>query len=199
MAKGMNDEYIQKLTWDEVEDVSQEAFNIENDWSGLAWGKLAWENLTRVEATVYITGMDRAQLGIRFLALADIYRDFCSIVWQKRYDSDYYEWAEALEISQLRVGQLVGLNPEIDDSSDTLALYDAVQHLAKEARRDVVHDLSIAFRGERELFISLLYSIKDGNGNESGCCPAVEDLDDLVGAKLTAFKWFKQGCPPCFC
>lgn len=193
----MPDNVLQKLTWNEVLPVALDAFDLGNV-SGLAWAKLAWENLSRVEATVYNTGMDRAQIGIHFLALADIYRDFYYIMWEECDDSDYFEWAEGLEISQFRVGQLVGLNPDFDDGDDDIAYNYAVRQLTSEARREVVHNLSIAFKGKRELFISLLRSNKAGDGSENGHYSPEADLDNWVGAKLAAFEWLEQGCPPCF-
>ncbi len=193
----MPDNILQKLTWNEVLPVALDAFDLGNV-SGLAWAKLAWENLSRVEATVYNTGMDRTQRGIHFLALADIYRDFYSIVWEECNDSDYSEWAEALEISQFRVGQLVGLNPDFDDGDDGIAYNLAVRQLTAEARRDVVHNLSIAFQGKQELFISLLQSNKVSDGSENGHYFPKADLDNLAGVKLAAFEWLEQECPPCF-
>lgn len=195
----MNDDSdFDKLTWDEVEAVAEEAFDLGDGQAGLAWAKLAWEALSRTGATIYVTGMDRAQMGIRFLALADLYRDFCGLMGQQRCESDYYEWAVALEVSQFRAGQLVGLDPAVEDSDDTIAFAYAVQHLTNEARSDVVYALLKGFRGKQKLFLSLLQSYQGGKTDrqQNGHKYDVEiSASALVDPELRAFEWLQEGCP----
>lgn len=189
-----NDSYLDKLTWDDVEEVAEEAFDLGPEQAGLAWAKLAWETLSRTEATSYKTDRDRTQIALRFLALADLYRDFCCLMWQQCCRTAHYEWAMELEVSAFRMGQFVGLNPSLDDDDDDFAFSYAVEHLTNEARGDVVHALLYCFRGEQKLFLSLLGETADHRENSHK-----DDVENfasaLVGPELSAFEWLRQGCP----
>ena len=151
----MSDSDLDKLSWDEVEAAVEEDFEL---WTGpleVQWIKLAWSTLAESGATSFSTKIERTQVVIRFLALVSIYRDFCWVAWQSRCELDYYEWAEALESSPFRVGQLVGLGTHVDDENDDIALSEALEDLAHKAREWVLQALLRGFGGRVKLFISL--------------------------------------------
>jgi hypothetical protein len=205
----MSNSDLDKLSWDEIEAAVEEDFEL---WIGpleVQWIKLAWSTLAESGATSFSTQIERTQVVIRFLALVSIYRDFCWVAWQSRCEVDYYEWAEALESSPFRVGQLVGLGTNVDDESDYIALSEALEDLAHKAREWVLQALLRGFGGRVKLFISLWDSqVSDHisspmqdpyenchKGRDDSPTKGQYGSGNQVGDKLTAISWIMRNCP----
>jgi hypothetical protein len=80
---------------------------------------------------------------LRFLALAGIYRDWCSIAWQERANPGYSDWAYILEINAFHLGQLMRCDDtEFDQELDQDQLCTmALRHLISLSRPEVLAGL----------------------------------------------------------
>jgi hypothetical protein len=190
----MND--FEELTWEELEPALNLPHSVWNEEEKKAWASKAWSILSKAKLTHYRTGLERAEVVVRFLALTGIFADFYEIAFQDGFEPEYTELAESLELSPLRVGQLIGRDTDCDDGQEDSELYrDALRHLANEARGEVCSALIEGFRNASGLFISLW---------RANSYYADEDIvsdDDIVSSDLTpekhtAYEWITEGCYP---
>ncbi len=137
------------VTWEDIGSVD-EVFTLWSDGSEVRWAKQAWETLARKGLTSYADEFERYQVLIRLFALGAIYRDFCSIAWEERQEPEYDYWAELVDLSVFRIGQLVGHAPDVaDDAGGALA------DLVENCRGEVVDALHEGFGGTSGLFLAL--------------------------------------------
>ena len=152
--------------------------------------------MSKAKLTQYETEVERAEVVVRFLALTGIFADFYEIAFQDGFEPEYTELAESLDLSPLRVGQLIGRDADCDDGRDDSELYsDALRHLASEARGEVCHRLIKGFGNAPGLFISLW------RANPYYADEDIVSDDEIVNSDLTpekhiAYEWITKGCYP---
>lgn len=188
----MND--FENLTFDELQPALDLSHSVWNDDEKKAWARKAWSILSEAKLTQYTTGVERAEVVIRFLALTGIFADFYEIAFQDGFDPEYTELAGALDLSPLRVGQLIGRDADCDDEKDDSELYsDALQYLANDARSEVCHALIKGVGSASQLFISLWRANYYYTDEE--LLPDEEIVNsDLTPEKHTAYEWITEGC-----
>jgi hypothetical protein len=184
------------LTWDDLQPALELPHSVWDDEEKRAWARKAWSLLTQAKLTQYVTGVERAEVVVRFLALIGIFADFYKIAFQDGFEPDYVELAESLDLTPLKVGQLIGRDADCDEGQDDSDLYgDALQFLANEARAEVWRALITGFGNAPRLFISL-WRAKSYYADEE----LVPDEDiagsDLTPEKHTAYEWITEGCYP---
>lgn len=140
---------------------------------------------------------------IRFIALADIYGEFCNMAFDEIHEPDYASWAQELGLNVFRVGQCVGPEFERDEEDDYGLLNSAVGHIARKAKPAIYEALKSEFGDDSLLFVSL-WSTADYDNDESGKRKADAEIDwaeesywilntELTGEKQRAFNWVCQG------
>jgi len=182
------------LTWDELQPAVDLSQSVWDEAEKKAWAKKAWGILSEAKLTQHATRVERAEVVIRFLALTGIFADFYEIAFQDGFKPEYTELAKSLELSPLRVGQLIGRDADCDEGQDDSELYsDALQTLASGARTEVCRALIQGFGSASELFISLwranyLYADEE-------LVPSNDIVsNDLTPEKHTAYEWITEGC-----
>jgi hypothetical protein len=147
------------LNWDE-DDI---AYQSERAFWGLGmgqdWAELMWNFLKDAQLTRYQTELERCQLKIHVMALADFYHDFCWIAYQEPQDVEYMEWAEKLKICEFRIGQMMSSEPDFEsEDCDGYSLANtALSELICDARARILPILSKLVGGEINLLKSLMY------------------------------------------
>jgi hypothetical protein len=188
----MND--FEELTWEELEPALNLSYSVWDNEEKRAWANKAWSILSKAKLTQYATGVERAEVVVRFLTLTGIFADFYEIAFQDGFEPEYTELAESLELSPLRVGQLIGRDADCDDGQEDSELYrDALRYLVSEARSEVCQTLIEGFGNAPALFISLwranpYYADKE--------IVSDDDIvnDDLTPEKHIAYQWITEGC-----
>ena len=104
----------------------------------LDWAREAWQRLTDAGLTGYTTERERCAVGMRFLALAQIYLDWCIRADDFREDDQLESWAYELGIGTFHLGQLVGDDEEFDTQDEGELRSSALSHLTAWARPEVV-------------------------------------------------------------
>jgi hypothetical protein len=187
---------FENLTWDDLQPAFDLSYSVWDEEEKLAWAKKAWSILSKAKLTQYETGVERAEVIVRFLALTGIFADFYEIAFQDGFKPEYAELAEALYLAPLKVGQLIGRDADCDEGQDDSELYgDALRHLASEARDEVCRALITGFGNQPALFISLWRS------NSYYADEVRVPDDDIVNNDLTpekhiAYQWITEGCYP---
>jgi len=145
-----------KLEWDDIADLASSLFWMAPG-SGLTWAEVMWKYLAKARLTRYQTELERCQVKIYVMALADIYSEFCHMAHEEPRDEEYCDWAEALELSPFRIGQLVGseTNFEPDETNDQVLMEAALSSLISSARDRTLVALSKHFGSALRLLQSL--------------------------------------------
>lgn len=187
---------FETLTWDDLQPALHLSHSVWDEEGKRAWVRKAWELLAQAKLTQYETRVERAEVVVRFLALTGIFADFYEIAFQDGFEPDYEELAESLDLTPLKVGQLIGRDADCDEGQDDSDLYgDALLHLANEARGEVYHALIKGFGNAPQLFISLW------RANSYYADEEIVPDEDIVSSDLTpekhlAYEWITEGCYP---
>jgi hypothetical protein len=187
------------MDWDELAPAAREAFNIWMSGSDFQWAKEAWGLLVKAGLCSYDSERERHVVVARFLALASIYRDWCSVAFDETQEDVPAYWIEGLGVQPIYVGQIVA-DEELSDDPDE-ALSDALQVLLNGERAEVVRALRTAYGGTVEdFFVALWRSVRQEMDPEPGDEDyAPEDyahiLNDPTSEKLAGYSWITDGCP----
>lgn len=196
---------LNTLTWIDVEDAAELAFGgFEHpglEFGALEWANQAWEILIEAGLATYSINdeLERSQVVIRFLALADFYLEFCRIAWEDSHEPHYRLWADTLEIIHYDAKELISSDSDstfYDDEEYELD-DDDLKKLADHVRVEVLSALLESFGNISVLFVSLWRS-NLREADEDGCVPYETDSEILHGnitpQKHFAYKWLTQQC-----
>jgi hypothetical protein len=187
---------FESLTWDELQPAFDLSYSVWDEEEKRTWARKAWNLLGRAKLTQYETSVERAEVVIRFLALTGIFADFYEIAFQDGFEPDYVEVAESLDLSPLKVGQLIGRDANCDDGQDDSELYgDALLYLANEARGEVYRALLKGFGNASQIFISL-WRANSYYADEELVLDEDIVSNDLTPEKHIAYEWITEGCYP---
>jgi len=187
---------FEKLTLDELQPALHLSHSVWDEEEKKEWAKKVWGILSQAKLTQYETGVERAEVILRFLALTGIFADFYEIAFLDGFEPEYTELAESLDLSPLRVGQLIGRDADCDEGQEDSELYsNALRYLANEARAEVRRALINGFGSASQLFISLW------RANHYYADEELVPDDDIVSNDLTpekhiAYEWIIGGCHP---
>jgi hypothetical protein len=107
---------VPNLDWEELEPSAQHAFNIWMSGSDLEWAKQTWNLFTKAGFCNYDSPKERLLVIGRYLALASLYRDWCSVARDETQEDVPFYWIEELEIAPIHLGQLT--DEELSEDAD---------------------------------------------------------------------------------
>jgi hypothetical protein len=186
---------VDTLGWDEIKPDAPKAFSIWGSGSDFEWAKEAWTLLMKSGACSYNSERERHIVIGRFLALASIYRDWCSIVFDEMQEDEPLYWVEDLDVRPIFIGQALADEPLFDDD-----LSDALSILLQQQRPVVVDALLRAYGSDSGLFVSLWRSVRSSMSPEPGDEDYEEETDaqilnDPAAEKVAGHMWISEGCP----
>jgi len=160
------------------------------------WQLLDQEGLTSGESRI-----ERLEVHIRFLVLASLYRDWCSLVFDEIDDDWPALWLGPACVHPFHIGQMVGRDVDLDDPEHDLG--EALNLLMDRERESVVAAILKGLGGDEGLFISLWRSM---NGTERQAVLDEDDeepseetdsdiLNDVTNETLAGYEWIREGCP----
>lgn len=188
----------QHLRWDAIEPVAEELFGVLGK-SELAWAGQAWRHLESAGLTGAAGEVERHMASVRAMTLATVYREFCRLAWKVRSDSSLADWWVYLDLQPMRLGQLLGVEADLDGARSETELVDqALRLLTTKERRPVWDALCAGFGNSSRLFISLWRTREDpAGGLGPGGTRESDDeiLNDLSFEKIDAFEFVSRGFP----
>jgi hypothetical protein len=151
-----------KLDWTEVAPAAQDIFRIWLTASSkeIDWANTAWIALGRSGLTGYSDEVQKTLVLVRFLTLGMLFREFCELARDEVFEPDMSEWTDVLEISPIRLGQILGPDA-LNEPDDQLDLQTAINELTDQHRAEVTSALLKSFGNESALFLSL-WQASDG-------------------------------------
>jgi hypothetical protein len=192
-----NGEKSLEITFNEIENAAQVIFNgVWMDSSGIDFAKKCWDILFSAGLTKYQNEVELCEVGIRLITLGEIYREFNGIAFDEFVEPDFTEWAEALQLSKFRVGQMIGMKNNFQDEKLIEIEFDeAVKVLADSERITVTKKLIEGFGSESELCYNLFLSTYVEDENQ-----LIETFEEFVNdvsiddSKVTVLSWITEGC-----
>ncbi len=190
------------LDWETVEPAARLAFSVWVDHPEREWAKQAWHHVTAAGLTLYSCERERTRAAVRFIALAELYLDFCAIALDEPTDGNAWYLAEPLGITAKGLRDLSDRDtPEPEDED---APTEILEELSDSVRAEVVSALLRGFDGPTPLFLSLWRSHlpePDHLFDEDDRLAADwetndEILNDFTFRKADAYEWVCQGCQP---
>lgn len=125
----------------------------------------------------------------RFLALASICRDWCSVAFDETQEDVPSYWIDGLNVEPIYVGQLLS-EEELPGNPDD-AFADGLRMLLDGERGTVVRALRAAYGGtDEDMFVALWRSMDPSSDAEDPV-----DLNELTPGKLAGWQWISEGCP----
>ena len=186
------------VSWDELSGPAESMFGIWMAGSEVAWAKAAWSALEKKGLAKYSNEVERTIVLIRFVILAVMYREFCHVSGlEEEEEPEFGDWADALEISQFRLGQLASREFETSETSENDAVEQAFSYLVNQNRREVFDALVEGFGSVSGLFASLWVTPQAGIDPANLDDETLNEIlnDDLTGEKLSGFQWVDGGMP----
>jgi hypothetical protein len=183
------------VDWTEVSAAAEDVFRVWRSESSkeLDWANTAWIALGRAGFTKYSNAVEKTLVLVRFLTVGIMFREFCELAREETFELDASEWANALEISPVRVGQALG-SDSLKDFEDSLDLETALSYLIDQNRSEVFSVLVKAFGTESSLFASL-WKASDGAEIEEPEEDVYRILNETSPNKMRAFEWITEGMP----
>ena len=185
----------EKLRWADVFPAAEVAFNI---WVGhpeIEWAKTAWRHIMKAGLANYTNELEYFKGCLRFLALADIYYDWCSIAWDEDHsDEAILDASEYFEMHPYRLGQLIGPKELIEKRITRKEFVkSAIRALVGTARMEVVEAILGGFGGTKGLLMSLYNS---SSSKRDHMITEAWELDYVELGLDNAFSWIEAGCLP---
>lgn len=184
------------LVWDDLKRAPAEAFNIWEGQPEAQWAKDAWEGIVRAGLAQYANEMERAKVCIRFMAMASLYHDFCAMAWDERVEPELTYWAAELDVTPVRIGQLIGQEVNTEKTGDgDLEYEETLKRLVNDSRPIVLKALLDRFGGNDGLFLALWKSkrlVSDDDDNDE---TDEEIVNDPTPDKMAAYEWITEECP----
>lgn len=149
------------LRWAEVNGIAKELFRVWSDGSEREWAEVAWGHIIAVGYANGEHGKEYCRARLRFLALATLYADWCSIATEEEPEPEVYCYIETLKLNPFYLGLLLGPDYELDGQDrfdfydDEIALANAVLELVDKERPIVAEALLAGFGSPGGLFVSL--------------------------------------------
>ncbi len=188
------------LGWEEVEAAAPAAFDVWCGGADVAWARSAWDILARAGLTRYRDGVGRAEVLLRFLALGEVYRDFCACAWDEHTEASLPELAEALGLSPFRLGQYLGAAFEATDEEEGTLLEEGLAAGVARVRAGVVRALRAHHGSDDALFLWMWISNDPDRAGRSWEAMDDDEVDEVMNdatpGRCAAYAWITDGMRP---
>lgn len=156
-------ESIKTISWDEVSDIFEELLE-GIGWSNdikILWAEKAWIGIENKGLADFSNELERYKVYMRLFSIVVIYGEFCSIITEETFSPDFNDWVERMELSPLRIGQMIGSSFEPEEIDEYSLLETAISDLVNQTNREVLKSVSKEFGGINLLFVGLWLTNED--------------------------------------
>lgn len=153
-----------------------------------------WQHLSEAQLTQYQTELERCQIKVYVMALADFYHEFCRIACEEPHDRDYVEWADALELPSFRIGQLMGadVNFEPEETHNQELIEAGLSCLIQRARTRILPVLGQSAGGALGILQSLYCCSNDQYEDDTSIKNTHVGLSDK---NMGIYAWLEEEIP----
>ncbi|KMQ49669.1 hypothetical protein CHISP_3419 [Chitinispirillum alkaliphilum] len=124
--------------------------------SELQWLRYVWSQMIQLNMASYTNEIGRHLVFLRFLSLYEQMSCFVCLTFAKKRPFPAAEAMEKLKLSDFRLGQMAGLDHDIETENEESLLDSGLRSLVREQRSSVYNAIFRIFGGESGLLVSLL-------------------------------------------
>lgn len=184
-----------QLTWFDVKDSASSMFNIMGHKKEIGFAENVWQKLSELELASYSNDFERVKITILFFALADLYRDFCNLVYDKHSKFIYDDLLKQMNVDEFTLGRFYqeNIKPKEKKIPDNFQVNDALAELTKYFRKEIFKLLLKVYGSINGLYISLWRSAYPYSDQDN-----LKDYEilfkDLSPESIKAQHWINNGC-----
>jgi hypothetical protein len=184
-----------QLNWFNVKDAASSMFNIIGNNKEVGFAESVWQKLSEFGLTSYSNSFEIIKIKILFLALGDLYKDFCKVVYDKHTIFKYGDLIKMMNIDEFILGRFYQeiIKSKGNIIQDNFSSSKALEELSKHYRKDIYKLLFKVCGSTFGLFISLwraAYPYSD----EDNLSDIELFYNNLTPAKSKAYSWIENGC-----
>ncbi|MEK3976222.1 hypothetical protein [Psychrobacillus sp. FSL K6-1267] len=173
------------ISWDEISDLVEELLE-EIGWSDdmkILWAEKSWIGIENNGLADYRNELERCKVYIRLISMVVLYGEFCSITTEETFSTDFHSWMDRIELSPIRIGQLVGSSFDLEEYDEYDLIDSAIAELVDQTTKDVMRSISKEFGGINKLFVGLwlTYENLEEYFDEEDDEESQSTVDDLIG------------------
>ena len=181
---------IRLVEWADLENLAEKIFTDGPGEADRRWAEEAWNLVVRGGLAGYTNGLERCEVLIRFLALAEIYLDFSRQAWKIIRRFDYLNWGKEIGLDLLQIVLMIGpeevLGP-VEGEEELFAL--GLKTLMGRTRPGLINLLKKETGGSKPLFLSLW---KTTHFEQARSIPEI--FKGLTPSEHEALRWLEQAC-----
>jgi hypothetical protein len=121
----------------------------------MLWAEKAWRGIVKSGLADYHNELERSKVFIRLFASIILYKEFCSITMEETFSIEIYDWLDQVEISHIRIGQLLGASFELEEPDNFTLVESGLMALIEQTKKEVWLSLCKEFGGINLLFVGL--------------------------------------------
>lgn len=179
-----------QVNWVDVENLAGKIFSVRAGSADLKWAEEAWGMVIRGGLAAYSNGLERCEVAIRFLVLAEIYLDLCRQAWRISRNFYYLDWGKAIGLDLLQIILIIGTEEVLDPVEREEELFVlGLKTLMRRSRRGLLALLKKESGGAVPLFLSLWKITHSGPG-----LSIPEIFKCLTPAEHETLRWLEQAC-----
>lgn len=186
-----NKNIIQMFKWNKLKNSADTMFSIFISGEETKFAHKAWDIIVKSGLANFTNELEEGIVKLRFIALADIYLDYCKVAHEEDNESDYYGWEDNLNIGKLVLEEIYQtiLTPEERENIDP-DIPNMMQQLSYHYRNDVYDCLVKGYGSDDILFLNLWRSTHKDARKETDS----DILNDLTFEKMGVSQWLSGGC-----
>jgi hypothetical protein len=185
----------EQLTWIDVKDAACSIFAIMGSNKEVGFAENVWQKFSDSVLTSYSNNLERVKIKILFLALGDLYSDFCNVVYDKHTIFMYSDLLKMMNIDEFTLGRFYQeiIKPKEKKIPDNFSSSKAIEELSKYYRKDIYKLLFKVCGSSFGLFISLWRAAYPYSDEDN-----LNDIEifynNLTPEKSKAYSWIENGC-----
>lgn len=186
----------EQLTWFDVKDVASSMFNIMGNGKEIVFAENVWQKLSELGLTSYSNNFERVKIAILFFAIGDLYRDFCTLVYDKNTKFAYSDLLIKMNIDELTLGRFYQeyIKPIEKKLPDDFDSNKAVEELSKYFRKDIYKFLLKACGSSFGLLAGLWRSTYPYSDEDNLTDIQILYFSSITPEKEKAHSWIENGC-----
>jgi hypothetical protein len=178
------------IPWDNVADAAGSMFRVWVSGGELQWAKECWMHFEKAGLTSGASVVEEAKSYLRLVALARIYEEFSTYMWDEKPDTPLSFLAENLEIHPIALGIIASRDPgfECDEIDDEGILHEHTLSAAINQLRSEIHSCLVEAYGSPKALYSRMAKTMERTDPE-GTFESDESLEEFSPTEPHVRAW----------
>ena len=185
----------EQLTWPDISVAAASMFNIMGTNNEIAFAQKVWQNLSGLNLTSYSNNLELIKLKILFVALGDLYKDFCKLAYNKQTKFNYNDLLKLMDIDEYTLGRFyqATIKPKENKLPNDFSASKALEEFSKFFRKEI-YQLLLKSRGSTHSLILCLWRAAYPYSDQDNFNDIKILFTDFSPANDKAQSWINLGC-----